>query len=120
MGTNLARSGEFFVRALAISVALLWGLGSAAGQPTSELDRCKSDDVRGTTVSLDDAVAACSTLIEGKRASAKALAEIRAWRGDALLRKNDLDRAAADFGEAIRTDPTYVRAYYGRGLVRAR
>src|SRR5215470_9783792 len=36
--------------------------------------------------------------------------------GNAYRTKNDLDRAIADYDEAIRLDPTYAVAYNGRGV----
>ena len=37
------------------------------------------------------------------------------FRGYAWARKNDIDKAIADFSEAIRRDPKYSYAYLGRG-----
>ena len=36
-------------------------------------------------------------------------------RGNAYARKGDLDRALADYDEAIRLDPKLALAYYNRG-----
>src|SRR5262245_14337155 len=106
-------------RALAVGFLLLSGLGSAAAQ-SGDLDRCKSVDASNTSVSLDDAIAACTAIIDGNRETGRPLAEAYVWRGTAFMRKPDLDRALDDFSKAIGADPTFPRAHNARGIVHAR
>jgi len=64
-----------------VAVFLLWVLASAAAQPSSDADRCKSIEVRGTSVPLDEAVAACTAIIDSGRESSQNLAEIHVCEG---------------------------------------
>ena len=53
----------------------------------------------------DLAIAACSRAIDSRRYTGQSLAQLYTARGVAYQAKGDLDRAIADFNEAIRLDP---------------
>jgi lipoprotein NlpI len=62
----------------------------------------------------DTAIAACSRVIDNHKASAKTRALAYKNRGNAYSNKSDLDRAIADYGEAIKLDPKLAAAYADR------
>jgi lipoprotein NlpI len=64
----------------------------------------------------DVAIAACSRAIASHRYNGRDLAAQYNNRGVAYQAKGDLDRAIADYSEAIRLNPKYVLAFTGRGL----
>jgi tetratricopeptide (TPR) repeat protein len=107
--------------ALAFAFALLGGFDGARAQTaSSDLERCRSIDVPGTSVSLDEAISLCGSIIGKGALSGRTLAEMHVLRGIGLARKNDMDRALADFDQAVRIDPNYARAHNGRGAARSR
>lgn len=65
----------------------------------------------------DAAITACTRAINSGRLKGKELGEAFFYRGTAYKQKRDLDRAIADFSEAIRLDPQGPFAYGQRGLV---
>jgi tetratricopeptide (TPR) repeat protein len=69
---------------------------------------CSAD--RGTTD-----IAACTRIIERPRASPQDRAIALTRRGNALRFRGELDRAIADYSEAVRYDPGYAPAFNGRG-----
>ena len=108
-------------KSFVVALALLSAIGCVVAQPAaSDLERCRSVDVSGSTISSDDAIAACGSVISNGSVSGRALAEMFVLRAVAYLRKNDNDRALADYSQAVRIDPTYPRAYNGRGVARYR
>src|SRR5262249_35076918 len=78
----------------------------AAGQV--DWDACKGDDP-------DRSIAACTRIIQGRGETAQRLANAHYNRGVAYKDKGDLDRAIADFTEAIRLNPRHVMALGNRG-----
>jgi tetratricopeptide (TPR) repeat protein len=63
----------------------------------------------------DKAIAACTRAISSGRFHGHNLAVVYYNRGNTYQANGDNDRAIADFTEAIRLDPKYVRAYNNRG-----
>jgi tetratricopeptide (TPR) repeat protein len=73
---------------------------------------CEGEDA----VSPDQQIASCSALIRSGRGSNRDLAIWFNNRGIAYKAKGDLDRAVADYDQAIRLDPTYAPALNSRGI----
>ena len=67
-------------------------------------------------VDWDQQIRSCSTLIQSGRETRPKRAVAYNNRGIAYAAKGDLDRAIADFNEAIRLDPKDATAYTNRGL----
>ena len=73
----------------------------------------------------DAAIAACTRRIAANssasdRTTRHNLAVVYYSRGFLLLEKNETKRALADFDKSWRTDPSYARALYGRGMAKKR
>jgi tetratricopeptide (TPR) repeat protein len=65
-----------------------------------------------------EAIDGCTAVINSGKATPKIIAEALVNRGDAYrLRQNDIDRALADYDQAIRTMPDFALAYASRGFV---
>jgi|GEM_PF-1029840 len=64
----------------------------------------------------DNAIAACSRIIESGQTSGQELAVVYRRRGVALRTKGNNDRAIVDFDAAIQIDPKYVSALVDRGV----
>ena len=64
----------------------------------------------------DEAIAACTWVIDSGHLHGHDLAVEYYNRGIEYKHKGDFDRAIADYGEAIRLDPGYQHAYVNRGL----
>jgi tetratricopeptide (TPR) repeat protein len=62
-------------------------------------------------------ISVCSAVIQSGRARGRELAVAHTDRGVAYVSLLDYDRALSDFGEAIRADPTFARAFANRGAV---
>ncbi len=64
-----------------------------------------------------DIVKACTAIIRSGKAPASRIAIAYAQRGVALMDMNEIERAFADFTEAIRRDPKHAASYSNRGLL---
>jgi len=62
-------------------------------------------------------IALCSAIVQSGRAKGRDLAVAHTERGVAYVTLLDYDRALLDFGEAIRIDATFARAFANRGAV---
>ena len=62
-------------------------------------------------------ISVCSSIIQSGRAKGRDLAVAHTERGIAYVKLLDYDRALLDFGEAIRIDPSFARAFANRGAV---
>jgi tetratricopeptide (TPR) repeat protein len=65
----------------------------------------------------EDAIAACTRRIESGEVRGHELAVMFGHRGLAARRKGDIDRAIADFDEAIRLDPNFAQPVFRRAMV---
>ena len=90
-----------------LTVVALAGLPTVAA--AGEADTCAKQ-------SGDAAIAACSRAIASGEFGDEELAKIYVNRGREYKNKSDLDRAIADYSEAIRVDPKHVTAYNNRGI----
>ena len=62
-------------------------------------------------------ISVCSAVIQSGRARGRDLAVAHTERGVAYVALLDYDRALQDFGEAIRVDATFAKAFANRGAV---
>lgn len=101
------------MRALRLTIALLILAVVPAGiEPARAQDR----DGKACAAGGDAAIVACTSVIErdsGMTSQARSVVYRR--RGGAYLDKGDLDRAIADYDQAIVLDPAHADAYNGRG-----
>jgi len=67
-------------------------------------------------VTLEQKLSACTAVISAGAEGPHDLAVAYNHRGDAYLNKRELDRAIADYDQAIRLDPKFVFPFNGRGL----
>lgn len=97
-------------------MACAFSTTAAAQDYRRELERCGIDPV--PRLPPIEAIEGCTAVIDSGRASARVLAEALVNRGDAYrLRRNDIDRALADYNAAIRVAPDFARAFASRGFV---
>ena len=89
--------------------ALLLLVGSALGASQKDRDDCLK-------ASGDTAIAARTHLINDGSESVHNRAVAYYNRGSEYDGKRDLDRAMADYDQAIRLDPKYAHAYNNRGI----
>lgn len=99
------RSSTFGLLALSALVALAMSPAVAAANDAETCER-ESGDV---------AIAACSREIASGRHQGHALAVAYDNRAVEYAKKNEYDRAFADYDEAIRLDPRFSHAYSNRG-----
>jgi tetratricopeptide (TPR) repeat protein len=103
---NATRLGRLAVTSLAFAVLVLVPRLAAA------------DDVADCAKETgEDAIAACTRRIESGEVKAHELAVMLDHRGLAVRRKGDIDRAIADFDEAIRLDPNFAEPVFRRAMV---
>jgi tetratricopeptide (TPR) repeat protein len=69
----------------------------------------------GATTAADDRVSACSAVIDAHVETGRKLAAAYCNRGHGLTEQRELDRAIADYDEAVRIDPAFALAYSNRG-----
>jgi tetratricopeptide (TPR) repeat protein len=95
-------------RTLVTLLFLLAG-GVAAAAQDSPRRECAGRDP-------DRAIAACNLILERDRLPPRIRATALRFRGIALSRKREFDRAIADFSTALRIDPDDARLYNLRGV----
>jgi tetratricopeptide (TPR) repeat protein len=98
------------------SICICWALLGASpshAQLADQPGRACNQDI----VTLDDAIAACSAVIDSGRLSGRPLAEAYAQRGFHRTARRSLTEAEADLDEAIKIDPDYAQAYSNRAQI---
>src|ERR1700722_10619627 len=63
----------------------------------------------------DEQIAACNAQLQSRQTPSNQAISLNN-RGNAYLSKGDLDRAIADYNQAISLDPKYSKAYHGRAI----
>ena len=97
---------------LAPIAAVLAVAGSVLASPAIADDAATCNKASG-----DDAIAACTRVIQNRGTSAEGRAIAYYNRGIEYRAKgDDPDRAIADYSEAIRLDPKFANAYINRGV----
>src|ERR1700728_1109232 len=94
--------------AAAFSACLL-SAGSVSAATQQHWDGCQSKDPA-------TAIAACSTIIPDAAEAPQDRADAYVYRAGAYLAQGDLDRAIADYSEALKLTPRNVVAYVSRAL----
>ena len=84
----------------------------ASAVSDQQVDQCEN---KSKVYSLDIVVVACTAAIQSGQWSGKDLVWAYVGRGTGYRGKGDLDRAIADFNQAITLDPKYAPTYYDRG-----
>jgi tetratricopeptide (TPR) repeat protein len=97
--------------ALVVLLVLLFPVAAVRAQQADEARRdCASADT-------DRSIAGCTRMLQrGGTESVADRADAFINRGNAYSGKGDLDRAIADFSEAIRLNPRHAVAFYNRGV----
>jgi lipoprotein NlpI len=86
-------------------------VSQAVADDAATCNRVSSDEALG-----DEAIAACTRVIQAQATSVRDRAEAHNSRGwEYYIAKGDFDRAIADYTEAVRLDSTYALAYNDRG-----
>src|SRR5262249_17279604 len=98
--------GNTMIRAVVLLLAALFGAGGTSAAQNDDFGVCASD-----TAAPDTSIAACDRAISSGRNKGRNLAIVYYNHGVAYGQKGDLDRAIADYEEAIRVDKTYPSAY---------
>lgn len=99
-----------------LAIACAFATAARAQDYQRELARCGIDPK--PRLPPMEAIEGCTAVINSGQASPRILAEAFLHRGDAYrLRQNDIDRALADYNEAIRVAPDFAPAFAGRGFV---
>jgi tetratricopeptide (TPR) repeat protein len=91
-------------------MCVMMAAAPASGASRSDHDNCNADDP-------DRNIAGCTRVLEDKSESAKVRSIAYVGRGLAWDSKGDLDKAMADFTEAIRLDPNNGLAYNDRAIL---
>src|SRR5262245_57853015 len=99
-----------FGRVLFCAVLLVGLVQAAHAEPNSRADVQTCENASG-----DVAIAACTRAIESRTFSGRDLALLYFKRGIEWRAKGDLDRAIADYTEAIRLNPKLALAHNNRG-----
>jgi len=92
------------------AVTALVGISALLSSSVRGQERCGHPDP-------DISISVCSAVIQSGRATGRDLAIAHTERGIAYVALLDYDRALQDFGEAIRADATFARAFANRGAV---
>src|SRR5258706_6680480 len=111
-GIGASASGRLVGYAVLIAVGIV-AAGPAGAQTSRELNWCSGKE----SPSPDQKIAACTAVIQAGRYTGKNLALVYNNRANGHLKKDEHDRAIADYDQAIKLDPNYALAYNNRGNV---
>ncbi len=113
-GNRLLRITRIVSGALIACVFVAPARAAPTSEPSAALSQCAWEHDE----SADVVIAACTSLIELGRPSAKELARVYAYRALGYERKDDLNHALADADQAIKLDATLAVAFHRRGDIR--
>src|SRR5215475_12274825 len=109
---NSARRGFVHGTASALILLSLGGMAAAQQRPTlKSLELCNGADRTSPDVQIDG----CTSLIDSGKQTPQALVIAYNNRGNAYMAKGEYDRAVQDYGESIKLNPNYARAFNNRG-----
>ena len=103
---------QWRVLAGALIISSIWSVLPAVAQTQQQVDWCVN---QGNVFSLDQVIDGCTASIQSGKWSGEGLSWAYYNRGNAYDDKGDVDRAIADYTEAIRLDPKFALAYNNRG-----
>ena len=110
---NLACRG---LRKLAATALLSFAVLSPGWMSPALAQSLKDSNCTGRSdIPADQQISGCNEAIASGRFAAKDLAAAFNNRGVAYQAKGDLDRAIADYGQAISVSPDYAMAHSNRG-----
>ena len=96
----------------------VWLIGDRMAQPIGNSAKSGPGDQETCQMRIGDvAIEACTRRIFSGELKGQPLAAAYRMRGTAVARKNEYDRAIADFDEAIRLDPKDGAAFSARGAM---
>jgi tetratricopeptide (TPR) repeat protein len=95
------------------TVLVVLGVAAAQAQTAQERRYCEGEDGASVAQRIDG----CSAVIKGARDKGDKLAEAFNNRGIAYRLKGDLDRAIADYNQAIKLNSKLAAAFGNRGVV---
>jgi hypothetical protein len=112
-GMGASASGRLVGLCAVIAIGIV-AAGPAGAQTPQQLAWCSGGkDSPGP----DQKIAACTAVIQSGRYSGKSLALAFNNRANGYLKKEDQDRAIADYDQALKLDPNYALAYNNRGKI---
>jgi tetratricopeptide (TPR) repeat protein len=85
-------------------------------KPPTTLAQQEIDSCNGKNAALDAQITGCTDLIGSGKLSTENLAKAYDYRGIAYSKQSNWEKASADFGEAIRVNPSLAEAYNNRGF----
>src|SRR6516162_1906708 len=115
--TDVTRARRWIFAALFLLAGMVLVIWAAAAAYRDFRDFWADQELcAGTGPDVDAQIAACTRQIGSERWHGHDLAVEHYNRGIARKAKGDLDRAIADYNQAIRLDPQDADPHYGRGV----
>jgi len=110
----MGRCAFWCVGALLVAASPLAAVPATAQRNHDDEARCMNLEKR---LSADEEISACTRLIDSGQYKGRSLAIALTNRGSSHARKGNIDRAIADFDEAIRVHPMIADTFYNRGNI---